>query len=139
MTTQAQVAAFPGTLPELLVYNALIELGKVEGIDFTFQSSLLGGRQERGGLIIDFLISPDLAISVLGTYFHYFLGGGTGGNDLLTREILAKQGTTLIFIDEHDLVFGEENTWPRNARYYVSEALQYRDHSDMTTGGSPPR
>jgi len=134
VTTQATVGNFPGTLPELLVWNALIQLGKIPDVDFSFQSSLFGGRLERGGLIVDFLIPPNLAISVLGTYFHYKLRGGSEARDLIAREVLVAEGTTLIFIDEHDLQFGDESQWTTNARYYASEALQFRDHSDRGAG-----
>lgn len=119
---------FPGTRPEFLCFQALVRLGKIPEVDFTFQSSLFGGRVEKGGLIIDFLFSdpPDLAISVLGSYFHYVLGGGTRGRDLINREILAQQGLTLIFIDDVDL---EED-----AIRVVGEALQFQDRSKLARG-----
>ena len=49
MTTQQnQLSAPPGwegSLPEYLVYRSLTEsFNKTEGVDFTYQSSLLGGR-----------------------------------------------------------------------------------------------
>ena len=47
----------------------------------------------------------------------------------MIRELLAVQGMTLIFIDEEDLI--------ADARYYVEQALQYRDHSAVSTGGAP--
>ena len=107
---QLDAEVFPGTEPERRCYNALIQLGKIPDVDFQFQSSLLGG-------------------SVLGIYFHYRLNGGSRGRDLMTRELLAVQGLTLIFIDEEDLL--------EDARYYVEQALQYRDHSAVSTGGTP--
>lgn len=120
---------FPGTRPEFLCFQALVRLGKQPDVDFSFQSNVFGGRTERGGLVVDFIFNdpPGLAISVLGTYFHYVLGGGTRGQDLLTREILAQQGISLIFIDESDL---EEN-----ARRVVAAALEFRDESQMARGG----
>ena len=116
---------FPGTRPEFLAFRALVRLGKIPEIDFTFQSSLFGGRMQRGGLIIDFLFSnpPDLAISVLGSYFHYVLGGGTQGRDLMTRAILAGEGITLIFVDDIDLEADAEGV--------ISDALRFRDNSQM--------
>ena len=128
---QLDAEVFPGTEPERRCYNALIQLGKIPDVDFQFQSSLLGGRADKGGLVIDFIFSNpnDLAISVLGIYFHYRLNGGSRGSDLMTRELLAVQGLTLIFIDEEDLL--------EDARYYVEQALQYRDHSAVATGGTP--
>ena len=128
---QKTAEEFVGTEPERLCYNALIQLGRVPEVDFSFQTSLLGGRMDRGVLVVDFMLydPPDLAISVLGVYFHYKMGGGTRARDLMTREVMAGEGTTLIFIDENDLM--------DNARYYVEEALQFRDHSALATGGGP--
>ena len=128
---QKTAGEFVGTEPERLCYNALIQIGVAPDVDFTFQTSLLGGRMDKGGLVVDFVIEnpPDLAISVLGVYFHYKLGGGTRARDLMTREIMAQNGITLIFIDENDLM--------DNARHYVEEALQFRDHSALATGGTP--
>jgi hypothetical protein len=128
MTTQqlqAAPASFPGSMPEYLVYRTLIQLGKQPDVDFTFQSSLMGGRLERGGAVIDFLFSnpPDLAIAVQGVYFHYEMGSEIQARDQIVREQLAGQGITLIFIDENDIM--------ERPRYYVEEALQYRDHSRM--------
>lgn len=119
---------FMGTAPEWLTYEALIKLGKKPGEDFTFQSSLLGGRIERGGLIVDFQFRdpPDLAINVQGTYWHYGLGPTILARDKVTRETIAGQGITLIMIDEDDLY--------RDAEYYVKEALNYRDHSRLARG-----
>lgn len=44
-----------GTLPERIVYLALIMRGYVPGIDFDFQSSAEGGRNELGGMVVDFV------------------------------------------------------------------------------------
>ena len=93
---------------------------------------LLAGRTGRQGRPYNSLpISdpPDLAISVLGVYYHYKLGGGTQARDLMSRELLAVEGVNLIFIDEPDLM--------EDARYYTEQALQYRDHSAVSTGGTP--
>ena len=75
MTTQTQKQAqVPDgfTLPEWNVFQALARLGKKHNIDFVFQSPFMGGRQTRGGLVIDFLFinPPDLAINVQGEFFH---------------------------------------------------------------------
>lgn len=128
VTSRFTEATFPGTRPEWLAYQALTRLGKVFDVDYTFQSSQLGGRTERGGLIVDFWFNnpPDLALSVLGIYWHYELGGGTRATDLITREILAAGGTTLIFLDEDDL--------EDNARRVVGAALEFRDLSKMARG-----
>ena len=44
-----------GTLPERIVYKSLLDYGLQEGTDFDFQSSLMGGRIELGGMVADFL------------------------------------------------------------------------------------
>ena len=44
-----------GTLPERIIYLELIKRGYVPGIDFDFQSSAEGGRNELGGLVVDFV------------------------------------------------------------------------------------
>ena len=53
MTTQSQQMAVPpdweGSIPEYLVYQSLIERqGKQPGIDFSYQSALMGGRLDKG-------------------------------------------------------------------------------------------
>ncbi len=131
MTTQAPLQAppaFPGSLPEFLVYRELERRGLQDGVDFTFQSPLMGGRLQRGGAIVDFLFNnpPDLGISVLGTYYHYGLGSASMARDLMQRAQLAGQGINLVFIDEDDIM--------QDVRYYVGEALNYRDHSRMAKG-----
>ena len=116
------------TTPERLVLVELERLGLIEGVDFTFQTSRLGGRPDKGGLVIDFLFSnpPNLAISVQGRYWHYEQGGQAQGRDLIMREIMEGQGVTVIFIDEDDL--------NDDAAFYVREALQFVDHSRVTRG-----
>jgi hypothetical protein len=131
MTTQTQLQApvdWPGTLPEWLVFFELQKAGKVHGVDFFFQSSFQGGRLEKGGQIVDFIFAdpPDLAISVLGIYFHYAQGSTVQARDVVARAQLAGQGITLIFCDEDDLL--------SDARFYVREALAYQDHSQIARG-----
>lgn len=111
---------FPGTLPEWLVFEELTK----RQIDFNFQSNQFGGRLEKGGLVIDFLIPPDLAFSVLGIYFHYSLGGsGSQARDLMAREILAQQGIEMIFLDEDDIL--------NDVQSIVDLGLQRIDRSRM--------
>ena len=118
-----------GSVPEWLTYEALEKTGLKAGYDFTYQSPLLGGRIQKGGVVIDFDFSnpPDLAINVQGVYFHYQFGVETRARDEMIRTQLASFGDTLIFIDEDDLL--------QDADYYVREALRYRDHSRLGTGG----
>ena len=133
MTTQSsQLQAPPnweGSLPEYLVYRSLIEsFGKQEGIDFTYQSSLLGGRLFKGGVILDFFFNnqPDLAINVQVEYYHYGMGATYLQNDIMVRQQMAGEGINLIFIDESDIL--------NDVDYYVREALNYKDHSRLGAG-----
>jgi len=53
-----------GTLPERILYRALLELLHfAEGVEFDFQSSLQGGRVELGGIVADFMF-PYLGIVI---------------------------------------------------------------------------
>ena len=116
---------WPGSLPEYLVNEALIELGKEPDLDFFYQSPFAGGRMQRGGLVIDFIFvnPPDLAINVQGEYYHYEMGADIKARDLLARAMLAGDGISLIFIDEGDVY--------RDAVGYTRDALRYRDRSRL--------
>ena len=108
---------WPGTLPEYLVYQVLTRMQ----IEFEYQSSQMGGRQERGGAVIDFYIpSLNMGINVASLYWHYSRPSARLADEL-QREQLEAQGIQMIFIDEEDIY--------RNANYYVKEALELRDHS----------
>jgi len=127
MTTQTQQqapASWAGSLPEYIVHQELGRQGKISGVDFIYQSSRMGGRMQKGGVVIDF--PPDLAINVQGIYYHYEFGTETKARDLIALQQLAGDGITLIFIDEDDAL--------SNARYIVREALAYRDHSRISRG-----
>ena len=95
-----------GSVPEYLCWQALVKLGLRPDIDFQYQSQLAGGRQDKGGRVIDFLIfnPPNIAINVQGVYYHYEKGAAVRQSDILTRAFLATEGINLIFIDEDDLI-----------------------------------
>lgn len=131
MTTQQQVQLPPGwegSIPEYVAYVEFIKAGKQPGVDFTYQTPLLGGRMTKGGVVLDFEFSnpPDLAVNIQGVYYHYEFGIDQKARDLMSRAQVAGQGIFLIFIDEDDLM--EDPT------YYVEEALNYRDHSRIGRG-----
>ena len=131
MTTQQPLekpADWPGSLPEYLVNEALIKLGKEPDVDFFYQSPFAGGRMQRGGLVLDFIFvnPPDLAINVQGEYYHYEMGADTKARDLLARAMLAGDGITLIFLDESDV--------HQDAVGYTRDALRYRDRSRLGGG-----
>ena len=112
-----------GSGPEYLCWQALLKLGLKPNIDFEYQSQLAGGRLNKGGRVIDFLIfnPPDIAINVQGVFYHYEKGAAVTQSDILTREFLATEGIKLIFVDEDDLI--------DDARAIVADALAGIDRS----------
>jgi hypothetical protein len=131
VVTQAQQQVpsnWAGSLPEYIAYRTFIELGLEPGVDFTYQSPLMGGRMDKGGVILDFLFNnpPDLAVNVQGVYYHYEFGVEAKARDVMARSALAGQNITLVFIDDDDLL--------RDPEYYCREALNYRDHSRLGGG-----
>ena len=95
-----------GSVPEYLCWQALVKLGLRPDIDFQYQSQLAGGRQDKGGRVIDFLIfnPPNIAINVQGVYYHYEKGAAVRQSDILTRAFMAAEGINLIFVDEDELI-----------------------------------
>ena len=112
-----------GSGPEYLCWKALLKLGLKPNVDFEYQSKLAGGRLDKGGRNIDFMIynPPDIAINVQGVFYHYEKGAAVRHSDILTRGYLATLGINLIFIDEDDLI--------DNARVIVQDALVGIDRS----------
>ena len=129
MVTKADIMNPPsdwvGSKPEWMFFSSLIDLGYQPEEDFTYQSPLMGGRLDKGGLIIDFLFfnPPNLAVNVQGVYYHYEMGADTRARDILSRQVLAGQGITLIFVDEDDL--------EQDPVGVTREALQFKDTSRL--------
>ena len=117
-----------GSIPEYLVDQELQRRGYQPGIDYVYQSSAFGGRQEIGGKVPDFQFSnpPGLVISVVGEYYHFEKNGGIKQEDTAVREMLAGLNLTVIFIEDRHAL--------QDIRYYVGEALQFRDHSRLGRG-----
>ena len=106
-----------GSEPEWYIFKALTVLH----IDFTYQSSRMGGRLERGGVVLDFLIPGlGIGINVQGTYWHYGDVEKTASDDL-QRIALEGQGILIVYIDEEDA--------NRNPIWYTQEALAGKDYS----------
>ena len=120
---------FQGSGPEWIAYVTLQRQGLRPNVDFVFQSRVLGGRTELGGLVVDFLFNnpPGLAINIQGVYYHYEQGSQGLARDIIARELLAQQGITLIFVDDDDLM--------NNPNFYLLEALRGRDHSKLSQTG----
>lgn len=107
-----------GSIPEWQVYSALLKLGYKDR--FTYQSSQLGGRQSRGGAVIDFLIPElNLGINVQSKYFHYSTTRKQVAN-IMQKAQLEGQGIRMVFVNEDDVL--------RDAVFYVQEALEGREH-----------
>ena len=131
MTTQAQVqvpSTWEGSVPEYIAYQTFVQLGKEPGVDFTYQSPLMGGLMDKGGVVLDFMFTnpPDLAVNVQGVYYHYQFGVEASARDTMAKASLAQQNITLVFIDDDDLM--------ADAKHYCREALRYRDHSRLGGG-----
>ena len=129
MVTQANIMNPPsdwvGSKPEWMFFSSLIDLGYQPEEDFTYQSPLMGGRLDKGGLIIDFLFfnPPNLAVNVQGVYYHYEMGADNRARDIMARQSLAGQGITLIFVDEDYL--------EQDPKGVTESALQFRDTSRL--------
>lgn len=110
---------FPGFLPEWYCYWALQKLGA----SFDYQSPLMGGRLEKGGAVVDFLVylPVEVAIRIQGMYWHYQMGSQKIAYDRLQRAALEASGLRVIDIDEEDIL--------RDPLFYVREALRGVEHS----------
>ena len=86
-------------------------------VDYEFQSSLLGGRFELGGSIVDFLFSERaLAWRVQGGYWHR--GVEKEGSDAIQRELLESQGWIVVDI------FGSDLDTPERVNETLEKALR---------------
>ena len=80
-----------GTLPERIFYKALLGRGMREGMDFTFQSSLQGGRLFLGGMVADFIFPQrSLIVRIQGRKWH--TGFEQERKDDFQRDILEGMG-----------------------------------------------
>ncbi len=110
-------ADWSGTTPEYFVWWALNRI--IPG-QFTFQQSMGGGRQVRGGLVVDFFVpSLQLIIQVEGAFWHDEFSQSV--EDQIQQIILESQGNTVIYISEEDAL--------ANPIFYVSEALKFNQVS----------
>lgn len=104
-----------GTLPERIIYRALVEdFHLVPGSDFLYQSSLQGGRLDTGGIVADFLF-PYLRIVInpTGPTHDEIIRIYKDNEQVLA---LAEMGYTVYFIPE-DKVYDEPyfDNWMRHA------------------------
>ncbi len=90
---------FRGTLPEWRVYFWLTK----HNIEFDFQSSMMGGRLQLGGLVSDFLLpqrSPPMVLNVQGIFWHYFGPNADRQKDQRQQDQLENMGYQVINLDE---------------------------------------
>lgn len=96
--------AVAGSLPERILYKALLRRGLREGPDFVFQVSLFGGRQEIAGMVADFAFYPRALIVRVQSDWH--LGWEAQTRDDNQREILEGQGWTVLDLWD-DTIYNE--------------------------------
>ncbi|KKL06459.1 hypothetical protein LCGC14_2595810 [marine sediment metagenome] len=104
MTTQTTQLA---STPEKAVYGALKKIG----IEFIFQSSQLGGRNTRGGAVIDFILTElNIGLRVQGTYWHE--GIVKQAHDRMQKEMLEGLPNLDVIVDiwEDDIENNLEQT-----------------------------
>jgi hypothetical protein len=97
------------TLPEWYVYWYLqYRKRMIPNLDFTFQSSLEGGRMELGGLVLDFELpgrigSKGLVINVQGEVWHRHTTAQRG-KDLNDKIRLTGMGYHVVYCNEDDIL-----------------------------------
>ena len=111
-----------GTLPERIMFRWLTDQAHwVEGVQFSFQSSLDGGRQEMGGLVADFMIFHlRIVLNPLGPTHDAFL---RQAKDEENRQTYAEFGYTQFEIPEqkvYDELYFEE--WMRKVLGFATGA-----------------
>ena len=102
-------ANFIGTLPEWQVHLWLTRK-KIRG--WEFQSSIMGGRLQLGGVVADFLFGPPqwvptMVWRVQGEYFHYATSEKQV-QDLLQRITMEDRGFRVVDILAHDVSTNRE-------------------------------
>lgn len=118
---------FKGSKPEWLTYNALLNLGYIEGVDFIFQQPFGGGREVGGGAVVDFYFPfENMAININSTYFHYAKVRNRLQDIMVETQLATQWGVSMVYIDEEHLY--------QNAAFYVSQALKGKDYSRMSIG-----
>jgi hypothetical protein len=102
-------AGLVATLPEWHVYWWLEKRRRlIAGLEFDFQSSLFGGRMDKGGLVVDFLLPfhfgpPGLVLNVQGYNWHY-ASAALRADALADKIRLVSQGHAVVYLLEDDLL-----------------------------------
>lgn len=102
-----------GTLPERIVYKALLMRKLVPGVDFDFQSSQDGGRLELGGIVADFLFERRrIVIQVQGPTHAGYL---RSQKDKEQTDALMELGYTVYELQESVIYSAQElENWMRS-------------------------
>jgi len=88
---------------EKIVYDWLI----ARKVEFTFQSSMLGGRYEMGGSVADFRLDESrIILRVHGDYWHRQIA--KQATDSVQKELLESDGWTVVDVYGSDLETPEE-------------------------------
>lgn len=87
-----------GSLEERLLYQSLVDWGFIPGVDFTFQTSIMGGRAELGGLVADFIFPIPMIIINPTSVWHTMTLANIRRDDDQTA-ILASMGYMVIYLD----------------------------------------
>ena len=96
------------TLPEWYVYWWCLNEDYVEGVDFQFQSSIFGGRVDKGGLVLDFLfprlhLPEGRVVNVDGFVWHRYAIEDRA-NDVANDVRLIDQGFDIVHVAEEDVL-----------------------------------
>ena len=103
---------------ERIVIECLEKRGLQMGVDYDFQSSLIGGRYELGGTIADFTFREQRMVwRVHGDYWHK--GVEKEGTDAVQRELLIADGWEAI-VD----IWGSDLEDPAKRNAVLEKALQ---------------
>jgi len=93
-----------GSEPEYYIYRALLRRGLREPDDFVYQSKQGGGRIQRGGAIVDFLlVSPRMGINVQSLYYHARTTEQRS-HDAIVRAMLEGAGIRVEYISEEQAI-----------------------------------
>jgi hypothetical protein len=94
-----------GTKPEFIVWKYLVRNKHLKpDVDFSFQSSMFGGRRIFGGMVLDFYIPAlNMAWRVQGEEFHLLLTKDRV-HDKITRIQLEQRGMVVVDLWVRDLL-----------------------------------
>jgi hypothetical protein len=111
-----------GSVQERIVYLQCIKDGMVPDVDFSYQPAIEGGRQELGGLVVDFIFphlgGPEgMALFVNGTMWH--VGSAVEARDALTQDLLRGMGFFIEEVWDYEIADRDtfEDWWDRFIRH----------------------